>query len=79
MSMYLRPRSRDHYRLPEFVAQNGPTLKHQYQKLSEIEKKNLTKYIEAVHEKKMKDCRANPKAVQHDVNVAFSNMEHEVS
>ena len=61
------------------MAQNGPTLKHQYQKLSEIEKKNLTKYIEAVHEKKMKDCRANPKAVQHDVNVAFSNMEHEVS
>jgi hypothetical protein len=60
------------------VAQNGPTLKHQYPKLSENEKKNLTKDIEAVREKKIKVCRANPKAAQHDVNAAFLNMEHEV-
>lgn len=69
----------DRYCLPEFVAQNGSTLKKQYRKLSETEKKNLTKDIEAVREKRMKVCRANPKAAQHDVNAAFSNMEHEVS
>jgi hypothetical protein len=38
------------------VAQNGPTLKRQYRKLSENEKKNLTKDIEAVREKKIKVC-----------------------
>ena len=38
----------DRYRLPDFVAQNGPSLKQQYQKLSDAEKKNLTKDIETV-------------------------------
>jgi hypothetical protein len=68
----------DRYRLPDFVAQNGPSLKRQYRKLSDAEKKNLTKDIETVREQRVKVCRSNPKAVQKDVNAAFSNMEHEV-
>lgn len=67
------------YRLPEFVAQKGSSLKREYQKLSETEKKKLTKEIETVREQRIKISRANPKAVQHDVNAAFSNMENEVS
>lgn len=68
----------DRYHLTEFVAQNGPSLKQQYQKLSEAEKKKLTKDIEASWEQRVKICWSNPKAVQHDVNTAFSGMEHEV-
>ena len=39
---------------PEFVAQKGSLLKWGYQKLSEIEKKNLTKEIETVWEQHVK-------------------------
>lgn len=69
----------DRYRLPQFVAQKSASLKRQYGKLSETEKKNLTKDIEALRERRVKIYRANPKAVQHDVNTAFSNMENEVN
>lgn len=68
----------DRYRLPEFVAQKGSSLKRQYGKLSETQKKDLIKDIEAVREQRVKIHRANPKAVQHDVNAAFLNMENEV-
>lgn len=44
----------NHYHLPEFVAQKGSSLKWGYQKLSEIEKKNLTKEIETVWEQHVK-------------------------
>jgi hypothetical protein len=69
----------DRYRLPQFVAQEGQSLKRQYRKLSEDEKKNLRRDIEAVRERRVRVNRANPKAVQHDVNAAFSGMENEVS
>ena len=69
----------DRYRLPEFITQKGSSLKRQYLKLSETEKKNLTRDIEALREQRVKICRSNPKAVQQDVNAAFSTMEHEVS
>ena len=64
---------------PEFVAQKGSLLKWGYQKLSEIEKKNLTKEIETVWEQHVKISWANPKAIQHDINAPLSNMEDEVS
>jgi hypothetical protein len=58
----------DRYRLPQFITKKGSSLKRQYLKLSETEKKNLTRDIEAVREQRETVCRANPKAVQHDVN-----------
>lgn len=68
----------ERYRLPDFVTKKGSSLKRQYHKLSVVEKKNLTKDIEAVREQRVKVRRANPKAAQHDVNAAFSSMEREV-
>ena len=79
MSTYHRARSRGSLSSSRVCGSKWFNLKKKYRKLSETEKKNLTKDIEAVREKRMKVCRANPKAAQHDVNAAFSNMEHEVS
>ena len=50
-----------------------------HRKLSEDEKKNLTRDIEAMHEQWVRINWVNPKAVQCDVDAAFSGMENEVS
>ena len=46
----------DRYRLPEFITQKGSSLKQQYLKLSETEKKNLARDIEALREQRVKIC-----------------------
>jgi hypothetical protein len=69
----------ERYRLRDFMAKKGPTLKHQYKKLSTEEKKGMTKDIDIIREERTKICRANPKAVQKDVNASFGAMEKEVS
>jgi hypothetical protein len=61
------------------MAKKGASLKCQYQKLSEAEKKGLTKEIDAVREECVKIHRVNTKAAQHDINAAFDSMEREVS
>jgi hypothetical protein len=49
-----------------------------YQKLSSGEKKSLAKELNIVREGKINIIRANPKALQHDVNASFAAMEREV-
>jgi hypothetical protein len=61
------------------MAKKGPSLKKQYQKLTAKDKEALTDDINAVREERTKICRANPKAVQKDVNAAFDRMEKDVS
>ena len=61
------------------MAKKGASLKHQYQKLSEADKKGLTKEIDAVREVCIKIHQANTKAAQHDVNTAFDSMAQEVN
>jgi hypothetical protein len=54
-------------------------LRHEYQKLTDTGKKALTKEINVVQEQHVQVYQANPKAVQHDVNLTFDAMEKEVS
>jgi hypothetical protein len=61
------------------MAKKGASLRHQYQKLSLDEKNNLTKDIELTREERRKIYRANPKAVQRDVDATYNTMEQEVS
>ena len=69
----------DRYRLQEFMAKKGASLRHQYRKLSLDEKNNLTKDIKLTREEHRKIYRANPKAVQQDVDATYNTMEQKVS
>lgn len=79
MNIYADLDQGEWYRISEFMAKKGASLKHQYQKLLEADKKGLTKEINAVREVCVKIRWANTKAAQHDVNTAFDSMVWEVS
>jgi hypothetical protein len=61
------------------MVKKGPSLRKQYQKLMVKDKEELTDEINNVREERKEIARANPKAVQRDVNAAFDMMEKDVS
>lgn len=61
------------------MAKKALLLKKQYQKLTVKDKEELTSDINNIQEEHKKIVRANPKAVQKDVNAAFDLMEKDVS
>jgi hypothetical protein len=66
------------YRLPQFISENKENLDAEYENLSAAEKKAFVKSIMTARESQKKMARANPKALQQDVNMTFKGMETEV-
>ncbi|KAG1726791.1 uncharacterized protein EDB91DRAFT_1018518, partial [Suillus paluster] len=68
----------DRFKLTAFIAQNKARLLRDYGRLTVTEKKGYNIRVLEAREAKNHTARANPKAVKHDVNAAFTSMDREV-
>ncbi|KAG1833221.1 hypothetical protein DFJ58DRAFT_719457 [Suillus subalutaceus] len=68
----------DHTKLTAFIAENKATLVRDYRKLTFAEKQAYNACVLEDHQAKNHTARVNPKAIKHDVNAAFTFMDHEV-
>ncbi|KAG1725373.1 hypothetical protein EDB19DRAFT_1603672, partial [Suillus lakei] len=68
----------DHLKLTAFIAENKARLLRDYGRLTVAEKQAYN--VDVLKSREAKNCttRANPKAVKHDMNAAFTSMDHEV-
>ncbi|KAG2090930.1 hypothetical protein BD769DRAFT_1395678 [Suillus cothurnatus] len=67
----------ERFKLTEFIAQNKTELDCTYSKLTVVQEQVYKGQILEAHEKKQWTARANPKAVQHDINASLASMDHE--
>ncbi|KAG1882373.1 hypothetical protein F4604DRAFT_1532498, partial [Suillus subluteus] len=68
----------DRFKLTAFIAQNKARLLRDYGRLTVAEKKGYNIRVLEAREAKNRTARANPKAVKHNVNAAFTSMDREV-
>ncbi|KAG1877382.1 hypothetical protein F4604DRAFT_1540977, partial [Suillus subluteus] len=67
----------DRTKLTAFIAQNKTMLLRDYHKLTLAEKQAYNARVLKDRQAKNRTARANPKAVKHDVNAAFTSMDRE--
>ncbi|KAG1777258.1 hypothetical protein EV702DRAFT_1101918 [Suillus placidus] len=65
----------DHLKLPMFIAENRAQLTSSYFHLTEADKNRLQSNVETLRQSRIKVTRANPKALQKDVNATFNAMQ----
>jgi hypothetical protein len=68
----------DRLKLPVFIAEHRAQLMSSYFCLTVAEKGRLRDNIEMLRQSRVKVTRANPKALQKDVNATFNAMQTEV-
>jgi hypothetical protein len=68
----------DRTKLTVFIAQNKARLLRDYKRLTTVEKQAYNARILEARQAKRHTARANPKAIKHDVNAAFTSMDREV-
>jgi len=68
----------DRTKLTAFIAENKATLLRDYRKLTFAEKQAYNACVLEDRQAKNRTARANPKAIKHDVNAAFTLMDREV-
>ncbi|KAG2743372.1 hypothetical protein P692DRAFT_201688353, partial [Suillus brevipes Sb2] len=68
----------DRLKLTAFIAENKARLLRDYGRLTVAEKQAYNVDVLKSREAKNRTARANPKAVKHDMNAAFTSMDREV-
>jgi len=61
-----------------FIAQNKARLLRDYKRLTITEKQAYNTHLLKARQAKSHTARANPKAIKHDVNAAFTSMDRKV-
>ncbi|KAG1732924.1 uncharacterized protein EDB91DRAFT_1040140, partial [Suillus paluster] len=68
----------DRLKLPVFITENRTQLMTSYCRLTVADKNHLQDNVETLRQSRVKVTRANPKALQKDVNATFNAMQTEV-
>lgn len=65
-------------KLPDYVQQNKPALLREYRTLSDSALDAMVAAVQGKRDMTVQGARANPKAVNHTVTAAFSQMDRDV-
>lgn len=68
----------DRLKLPAFIKAHSSKLTSAYLRLTLVDKNRLRENINTYRQSRVKVTRANPKALQKDVNATFKTMQTEV-
>lgn len=76
--MYLGLEKGERIKLTKFIAENNASLLRDYGRLTVAEKQAYNVQLLQARQEKRSAARANPKAIRHDMNAAFTSMDREV-